>query len=239
MKLLFILAVAPSAVLMWYIWKKDTVEKEPFGLLVKLFGFGALTVISAIVLELGAEALFGTVLGDGVVYTLVENFIGVALIEELGKYVVLRKVTWKHPEFNYTFDAVVYAVAASLGFATVENIMYVFMNGVGTALLRAVISVPGHCAFAVFMGYYYGRARRCHAYNDEKGARHFLRLALLIPVLLHGAFDFCLTMDSGVFLAVFFVLEIGMTIAAITKIRYLSRTDGPVEGLGLSWYDRF
>ena len=66
MKLLFVLAVAPSAVLMWYIWKKDTVEKEPFGLLAKLFGFGALTVISAIILELGAEALFGTLLGDGV-----------------------------------------------------------------------------------------------------------------------------------------------------------------------------
>ena len=238
MKLLFVLAVAPSAVLMWYIWKKDTVEKEPFGLLAKLFGFGALTVISAIILELGAEALFGIILGDGVLYTLVENFIGVALIEELGKYVVLRKVTWKHPEFNYTFDAVVYAVAASLGFATVENIMYVFMNGVGTAVLRAVISVPGHCAFSVFMGYYYGRARRCHAYNDEKGARHFLRLALLVPTLLHGAFDFCLTMESGVFLLAFLILEICMTVVAIRKIRYLSRTAGPVEGLGLSWVDR-
>ena len=80
-------------------------------------------------------------------------------MEEGGKYFVLKHKTWRHPAFNYTFDAVVYAVTAALGFAVAENILYVMDGGVGVALLRAAVAVPGHAFDGVFMGYYYGIAK--------------------------------------------------------------------------------
>ncbi|MBR1898362.1 MAG: PrsW family intramembrane metalloprotease [Oscillospiraceae bacterium] len=225
MKLLFLLAVAPGAVLLWYICKKDTIEKEPPTLLAKLFGFGGLTIVSAALIELALCYVAGAVLGDGVLYTVVENFLIIAITEEAGKYLVMKKLTWNHPAFNYTFDAVVYAVVASLGFATFENILYVLMNGVGTAILRAVLSVPGHAIFGVFMGCHYGLARSAHEWGDSRTENRELFRAMLVPVLLHGFYDFCLTMDSGVFLVIYFVFEIIVTITAFKTVKRLSNED--------------
>ncbi len=220
------LAVLPSIILFVIVWRADKTEKEPFSLLVKLFIFGALTTVSAMVLgSLGEDAVLSLVDEESLVYVVIDNFILTALIEEGGKYFVLKKATWRHPAFNYTFDAVVYAVVASLGFATVENILYVMDEDISVAIMRGLLSVPGHVTDAIFMGCFYGAAKAAAEKGDRGRAKLNLRRALFIPVLLHGFYDFCLSTGSDFFLLVFFAFEIIVTVLAVRTLRKLSRED--------------
>lgn len=223
---MLLLAVLPSILLFVVVWRRDKIEKEPFSLLVKLFIFGALTTVSAMVLgSLGEDAVLSVVDEENLVYIVIDSFILTALIEEGGKYFVLKKTTWKHPAFNYTFDAVVYAVVASLGFATVENILYVMDEDISVAIMRGLLSVPGHVTDAIFMGCFYGAAKAAAAEGDRGKARLNLRRALIIPVLLHGFYDFCLSTESDEFLLAFFVFEVIITILAVRTLRKQSRED--------------
>lgn len=226
------LAVMPAIVLLSYICRKDTVEKEPAGLLIKLFFLGVLSTASAYILELAAEVLFEDFLMRGDVLSIaVENFLFVALFEEIGKYFFLKKATWRSEHFNYVFDAVVYAVTVSLGFATLENIFYVSDGGIGVAIVRGLLSVPGHAVFGVFMGAWYGIAKTREAAQDDAGVRRNLTLALWVPTLLHGFYDFCLSMDDEIFLIVFFAFEIICTVLAIRTVKRLSKGDHPIGAL--------
>ena len=219
------LAVLPSLRLFWIVWRADKIEKEPISLILKLFLLGALTTISALILgSLGEDAVLSFVEEESLAYLVIDNFILTALIEEGGKYFVMKKATWKHPAFNYTFDAIVYAVAASLGFATIENIVYVMDEDISVAVMRGLISVPGHVTDAVFMGCFYGIAK--YAAAGDKGARNLnLRRALFIPVLLHGFYDFCLCTENDSFLLVFFGFEIIVTVLAVRTFRKQSKQD--------------
>ena len=229
-------ALLPALILMIYIYKKDHIEKEPVGMLVMLFIFGALTVVIAGLAEVGAiKGLVGVFDEESVPYIFIENFFIVALAEECSKMLVLRTRTWRSPHFNYTFDAVVYAVCVSLGFAALENVMYVLLrNSFSLALFRGVLSVPGHAIDAVFMGYYYGLAKRGECMGDERAKKHNMRLAIIAPVAIHGFYDFCLTMNNDYFLILFFAFEVFITIYAIRKVRKLSREDSPlIPSLGV------
>jgi RsiW-degrading membrane proteinase PrsW (M82 family) len=229
MKMVMIyLAILPAAVLMYFIYKADKVEKEPVELLVKIFLYGVVTTISAVILELLGDDILGFFLyEDSLPFIFLENFFVVALAEELGKYVVVKKVAWKHPAFNYTFDAVVYAVFASLGFAVLENILYLTDASITTAVMRGVLAVPGHAIDAVFMGSYFGAAKRCEALGDKNGMKTNLQKALIVPVGIHGFYDFCLSVSDyyPIAILVFFVFEIGITIYAIRKVKKLSASD--------------
>ena len=153
-------------------------------------------------------------------------FIFVALSEEGFKYLLLRYRTWKEPNFNCTFDGVVYAVFVSLGFAIIENIKYVFAYGLATALVRAVTAVPGHACFGVFMGVFYGLAKR-HQFDPDGGAacRKYGIAALVVPVLLHGLYDFTAT-SSQVY--IFFAVIIAIMFAAVKAVNAASRNDSYV-----------
>lgn len=139
------LALLPTIVLVAWIYRQDKVEKEPKGLLWKIFLFGVLSVIPAMILEIiFEEILLVFVEGYTLYYVILENFIGVALIEELCKRKAAKMAVWKHPAFNYKFDAIVYCVTSALGLATIENILYEMDADISTALTRAVLSVPSH-----------------------------------------------------------------------------------------------
>lgn len=230
---MLLLSILPSIILFVVVWKGDRYEKEPPKLLAKLFLFGTLTTISAFIVEfLFGEVILGFMNHQGILYALIDNFLIVALAEEAGKYIVLKKVTWNHPAFNYTFDAVVYAVSVSLGFATLENVLYIFGGGVVTAISRALFSVPGHFIYALYMGYYYGFARFCDAYNDDRLKKKYLKLAFWVPVLIHGFYDFCLSTEYGIFILIFLIFEVVLTIFAIRKFLRLSKIAATIPGSG-------
>lgn len=176
--LLLVLAVAPAAFLLKYVLIKDKYKREPLRLVAKTFGFGALSALAAIILEL--------IFNLQIPY--VREFISVALIEEGVKFGAVWLAAYRSREFNEVMDGVVYGVAASLGFATVENIIFVFSGGVGTAILRAFLSVPGHAAYGGVMGYYLGLAKPYRNQNRNMERRLMLQ-GLLFAVVLHGSFD--------------------------------------------------
>ena len=146
-------AVLPAVILLRYIYRTDTVEKEPPGLLVLLLLMGVVAALCSGILEGLGETLLNALVDPGSpAYTILLAFLVVALVEEGTKFILLKKCTWYHPAFNYRFDAIVYAVFVSLGFAAFENIQYVLNYGLSVALPRALLAVPGHMSFAVFMG---------------------------------------------------------------------------------------
>ena len=232
---MLLLSILPSIILLVVVWKGDRYEKEPPGLLIKLFLLGSLTTISAFIIEFLFENVILSFMNQqGILFALIDNFLVVAVAEEAGKYFVLKKVTWKHPAFNFTFDAVVYAVAVSLGFATLENILYLIDGSVFLALSRALFSVPGHFIDALYMGYYYGLARFSDAYNDDRLTKINLRLAFWVPVLIHGFYDFCLSTEYGIFILVFLIFEAVLTFFAVRKFLKLSKIVAPIPGSSYS-----
>ena len=156
-------------------------------------------------------------------------FIGIALVEEFSKWIFVRLITWKNKAFTHIYDAVVYAVFVSLGFATLENILYVIDSGIGTAIMRAVLSVPMHAFCGVFMGYYYGLAKQNEVYNRNDLMGKNILLSLLIPILLHGFFDYCLITGEPILIIVFFIFVILIYIFAFRRIFILSKVAVPLK----------
>ena len=229
MRLLLIAAVLPGLFIMYYVYKKDWVEKEPIGLIIKLLVFGAIAVVPAVLLELlGSVIVYGGIDEPSMVtrtQVFLDNFVVVAVSEELCKFLFLKKITWKHPAFDYRFDAIVYSVSVSMGFAILENIMYVFEHGLSIALTRALISIPGHACFAVTMGVFYGQAKLNERLERRSPMKTDLFMAVLLPVLMHGFFDFCLSIDSGLYTALFYVFIIVADIICLRLIKNFSKKD--------------
>ena len=222
-------AVLPAIILLRYIYKHDTVEKEPPGLLLTLLFMGVLAALCATVLE----AIFQTVLGllvdpGSPVYTILLAFLVVAVVEEGTKFWLLKRRTWYHPAFNYRFDGIVYAVFVSLGFAAYENITYVLRYGLSVALPRALLAVPGHAAFAVVMGAFYGRAKLREGWGDLREARRDLWTGYLFAVLLHGFYDTCAMIGTMISTVVFLVFVALMFLGIFRLVKKESATDAPV-----------
>ena len=130
-----------------------------------------------------------------------------------------------------------YAVFVALGFALWENISYVLMYGLGTAAIRAVTAVPGHACFGVFMGAFYGLAKRYDNFGDEYRSRRCRRFAVLVPVLLHGTYDFIATYEYDGYAWIFVVFVVLLFAVAYRMIKKLSRDDRFIGGSDYYHYD--
>lgn len=180
-------AVLPAILLWLYTCKKDA-QPEPMSQMFKAFLYGALICMPVAFIEqrLGAM-LFGpegnpsTLIGSTV-----QAFLVAAVPEEAFKLLALWIVLFKNPYFDEHYDGIVYAVCVGLGFAAIENLGYVLMHAdawLSVAVSRALLAVPGHYAFAVFMGYYYSLY-----HFGQKSAKNLLSI-FFIPVLAHGCYD--------------------------------------------------
>lgn len=230
--ILLLAALIPPVLLLHKIYKLDTIEKEPASLIVRLFVFGGFAIVPAALIESYImNSILRACFGDTrtFIYSMVNNFICIALIEEGMKYIVLKSASWNTPEFNFRFDAIVYAVAVSLGFAAAENIGYVAMYGLQTALVRAVTSIPGHCIFGIYMGYYFGMARYMANRGREKMKRFYLVMSVAIPMLLHGAYDLCALSGTANGMVPFFIYVIILDIIAFSSVRKFARKDADIE----------
>jgi RsiW-degrading membrane proteinase PrsW (M82 family) len=222
----FILAIVPAVVLMVLIYKKDKIEPEPFGLLIKLFFLGVLSILPAVAMESVGELVEKALFTEGSIpHLFFDNFLIVAVAEELVKYFAFRIGAWKHKAFDYTFDAIVYMGCVAIGFAIPENLLYVLDGGVSLAILRAVTSIPGHICFGMFMGYYLGQAKICEAAGDLAGRKRNLRLSLIIPILVHGFFDFSISVGSLLMFVCFFVFIVVIDVITIKLVVRSSKDD--------------
>lgn len=249
-------ALLPAVVLCFYIFKKDRAEKEPIGLLFGLLGLGVAICFPAAKIEGVLIEVFDTMFqpftyenagesylpnGIYVIYNACKYFIGVALVEEGLKFLAMFLLTRKNKNFNSLFDGIVYAVFVSLGFAAFENVLYVLENGWMNALLRGVLSVPGHMFFAVLMGYYYSfwhiykkanvqerglkQAGLIPADAKEFSGKKFIVFSLLVPTVAHGIYDFCCTLGTTEAVLVFYGFIIFLYIYCFIKIHRMSKLD--------------
>jgi RsiW-degrading membrane proteinase PrsW (M82 family) len=145
-------------------------------------------------------------------------FLVAGFTEELFKFLALYLLIWADKNFNERFDGIVYAVFISLGFAAVENVMYVTQLGVQTGYIRAIVSVPAHALFGIAMGYYFGLAK----FYPNKRRRYMFR-AFVYPVLLHGVFDFILMLQDYLLLLGFIPYVIFLYVSGLKRMRNLSR----------------
>ena len=223
-------ALLPAYFLMRYIYRMDRVEKEPVRLLFSLVIMGVISAAIASAVEgIGIKALGVFVSPNSRAYVILLAFVVVAAVEEGAKYLMLKRCTWNELNFNYRFDGIVYAVFVSLGFAAIENLNYVLGYGLSVAPMRAVLAVPGHMAFGVFMGVFYGRAKVCDLRGDAEGVKENLICAYLSAVLLHGFYDACVMMGTVLSSIIFIVFVIVMYRWVISLIKRESATDMPVR----------
>ena len=181
------LAVAPTVFLLLFVYLRDKYEHEPLGLVGVTFLLGTIGVLPAALLEL----LLGGFLPAPVI---VKAFLYVAVVEELTKFGAVKIKAYRSLHFNEVMDGVVYAVAASLGFATVENIIYVLRSGLTVAIFRAILSVPDHAVWGGIMGFYLGLAKRAEKASGSGQSQIIKGLAIVI--LLHGLYDSLAFLES-------------------------------------------
>ena len=208
--LILLTALLPVAFLLFYIYRKDKNLPEPTGQLVKAFFYGVISAPSSffISIPLGMIGLYlvedTTVLGS-----VSSAFFGAAIPEESAKLFVLWLVLRKNPFFDEKMDGIVYAVCVSLGFAALENILYLFSDTesfLSIGIVRAIFAVPGHFCFGILMGYYYSIAK----FYPKSSIKNKI-LVLLAPIIAHGLYDSILfvmnvtPIISGLLLIVFLV----------------------------------
>lgn len=219
MFLLLTLAIMPTVLIMLFILKFDKYQKEPASLLVKLFLLGMLSVIPAIVGEYGfefiSEELFGWIPSG--IFTVLDAFFCIALVEEFVKFAAVKLFGYKHSAYDEVYDGMIYCVTVSLGFATVENVIYVMQYGLATAVVRAVTSVPAHAMFALSMGYFMSLSKFL---NTKK--KLYRVLTLVSPVLLHGMYDSILLLNFDYALLMFVPFVVVMYVKSVKLIKEIS-----------------
>lgn len=205
------LATAPVLAGLFYLYIRDKYEKEPYRMLFLGVVFGIYTAF--VIYGVGRFWEWLLPHRETPFYT---AFFSSAFIEESIKLLFLYHLIFHDPNFNEPFDGIVYAVFVSLGFAWVENLVYVMHPAIGgwsTALSRAILSVPGHGLFGVQMGYYLADFR------FGQGKKSML-MAFVIPYLYHGFYNYFLLRQEHFFDIPFFFLEIYLWIDSFRKMRH-------------------
>lgn len=201
MYLVIFAAIAPVVVLLWQILKRDSANPEPPKMLMKAFFYGMVsTVVTFIFLPVTEMIGDITMLDDNpLALAFKQAFFSAALPEEGAKLLMLWLLLRNNPYFDERFDGIVYAVCVGMGFAAVENVLYLFSNydsWLSVGIVRALFAVPGHFFDAVIMGYYYSHYHFGTRRNPSTKA-----LILAAPVVAHGIYDgilFSYSIDDGV-----------------------------------------
>ncbi|MGP0578316.1 glutamic-type intramembrane protease PrsW [Paenibacillus peoriae] len=180
-------ATAPGLALLMYFYLKDRYDSEPLHMVIKVFLLGFLVVLPVMIFQRGLLLW----LGD---HTLIQVFGISAGVEEFFKWFLLYHIIYNHTEFDEPYDGILYAVAVSLGFATVENLLYAWAGhaSISMMLMRSLLPVSGHAMFGVMMGYYMGKAK----FSEGLRSKYMLLLSLVLPWFWHGVYDLILTKFS-------------------------------------------
>jgi len=215
MEKLGVLAVAPVLICLFYMYIRDKYEKEPWRLLATgvMIGF---IITFPIMQGQGFVARFMPITGQfgEAVFT---SFAIAALVEEGFKFIALYFLVWHSKNLNERVDGIVYAVFISLGFAGVENVLYVFnpqLGGMSTALMRAIISVPAHGLFGIIMGYHFAIAK----FEPQNKVRHIF-LAFFMPWLVHGIYNTILLSGYTYYFVIFVPFLLMLWYGGLKKIK--------------------
>lgn len=230
MQYLLLMAVLPIYLLCLFVYKKDP-HHEPGSLLAKIFIFGFLSAIPVLIFEIILGMFFPT---DGVsnpILIFVNVFVGVALVEEGFKWLISLIFGYKNKEFDEIYDVIVYSVFASLGFACIENILYVITGGIGSAISRALLSVPGHMCFGIIMGYFLAQAKVGKINKNSSKYTGNMVLSILLPTVAHTIYDALLFYSKYNLwsILIFFMFDIVMVVLCIITVSKTSKIQKNVD----------
>ena len=222
-----LIAVLPPLFLAYYVYANDLFDKEPKGLVIKSFLFGCIIVIPVYIVEVTLQDFTNNIF----LYTL----IGVALIEEGFKYFILIKFFFPNKDFDEPYDGIFYSVMISLGFATIENIKYVFTSEPGTELFtafaRMFTAIPLHAACGVIMGYYVGLSK----FKINNNSNKFIRLiskpkyiGLFLAIAIHTLYDYFLFLGQGI---IFSFITLAISIFYAKKAIKIHQENSPFKDL--------
>lgn len=222
---LMAIAIIPGLLILAYVYGKDKVEKEPISMIMKIVFMGAASCLVAGFAEGALQSVLPQYERGTIQFALQTSFCLAALCEETVKYLALRIGSWKSPHFNYRFDGIVYGVSSAVGFAVFENIQYVAMYGIATAISRAFLAVPLHAFCGVFMGVFYSYSKRAAIIGERGVSAACTLLALIVPMIIHGVYDTCAFMGTQAFTAILLGFVVLLYIAAISTIKKMSAED--------------
>ena len=212
---LFMIAVAPGIAIGMILYSRDRYDREPLPLLIKIFLLGALSVIPVLAVE---KILLRINVFTGILEIAFTAFVVAGFTEEYFKRAVVLYGAYHSKYFNEKLDGIIYCAFSALGFATVENIMYIgfqFTGNYYVGILRGVLSVPAHVLFAITMGYYLSLSRFATDPTEKK--QYFMR-SLLVPIVLHGLFNFILMAQIPYGLFIFIPYVIFLWVTSLKKL---------------------
>lgn len=193
MSLLFLTTIAPSIILIYYFYNSDK-YKEPISTILKITFYGVLICFPAI---------YGNQFASSIVGWNMATYTGVPIVEEGLKFFIFYKFVCSSKDYDEPMDAIVYAVCISLGFATLENIMYVYNSSTSAAMyvaiLRGMTAVPAHALFGLTMGLMFIN------YSFIKKNNYNLIMCFIYPALMHAAYNF-LVGHTNVFLVIIILI---------------------------------
>ena len=183
----FIFAIIPSIFLVRHFYLKDVNKPEPLGLIVKVFIAGLICTIPVVLIEIIVDSVVKSFNFNLIIYLFMQAFIVAGLCEETMKLMVIKIFIYNNKHFDERMDGIVYTIVASLGFACLENIMYVSEGGLFVALIRSFTAVPLHAFCSGIMGYYIGKAR-----FSKTNSKEYILEGLFYAVCIHGLYNFVL-----------------------------------------------
>ena len=223
MNSLLYISVLPVILLLFYIYSKDK-HKEPGKLLFKMFVFGIISFIPIIIFEELLSLVFDVNNSKNLISLFIAVFITIGVVEEFFKWLIVRVIGYNNREFDEVYDAIVYSVCASLGFAVIENLLYIVTKGFSTGLIRAFTAIPVHTCNGVIMGYYLGIAKKLDI-NSDINYKKYLIFSLLMPIVAHTVYDFLLMSKDITLIFVWFVSYITFVIICLKVIKKVSNSE--------------
>ncbi|MBQ8131719.1 MAG: PrsW family intramembrane metalloprotease [Bacilli bacterium] len=230
--ILILVSVLPAIIIGFYSYKIDK-RKEPIPLLALLFCMGvssALLVLGvSYVIEIPLTFLAKSTETMNFLELFLKVFVEIAFIEEICKWLIIYFVGYKNKEFDESYDIILYSVFVALGFATFENLIYVIdANSVNLAFQRGLLAIPGHVSYAIFMSYYLSVAKIHRLKRDNLEFMSLVK-SILIPVVFHGIYDFCVFTNNILFTILFYIFVIILFVLAFLKLRELSKNNADMK----------
>lgn len=207
MMYLLTISLAPVVAIILYVYFKDKYDREPISTLIISFFLGVLSTVPTLIVG----SLFRSSGGLDVYHYIRVAFLEVAGVEEGFKFLFFFIYCYRHKDFNEPFDGIVYALMVSMGFAGLENILYVYDGGLHVALMRALTAVPAHATFAVAMGYFAGKAK------FSKFPAFWLLIGLAAAIIMHGFYDFCLFTNDFLYIGIGAFISLGISVYLSSK----------------------
>ena len=223
-------SLIPVLIILAIIYNQGEVKKQPLWILGLLFLGGILSwvMVRYISKYLGNDIYKSQIevsenLGNKGFFLV--SFGIIAVIEEVSKYIVITIMCFKNKFFRNPYDALMYAVCISLGFAFIENIMYINNFGIGVAISRAIFSIPAHASFGIIMGYYLGVSKLCKENSNDSYSALMRYCAFFIPFIFHGFYDYLLNFNTESIYIIFLVYVIIMYVFVIFLLFRLNKVD--------------